>query len=204
MVNPATVKLGRNDWINAATDTLLGSGVDAVQITRLATRLGVSRGSFYWHFSDRAELLNAILAHWQSTNSAAISSALAEVTSLSEAILEFFSLWLNYHDFSAALEQAVRDWARLDDSVLHKVRTEDQLRITRISKCFERFGYEPNEALVRARVLYFAQIGYYAMHMEESMQDRLAMTAYYYTSFTGRKLNDKVASAFFERIRQGS
>ncbi|MEM7259058.1 MAG: TetR/AcrR family transcriptional regulator, partial [Pseudomonadota bacterium] len=106
------------------------------------------------------------------------------------------------HGFSAALEQAVRDWARLDQTVLAKVRHEDRHRIKQIQRCFIRFGYAKNEALVRARILYFAQIGYYAMHMEESMQDRLAMTEQYYASFTGRKLNTRVAKAFAARYQQ--
>lgn len=202
MAATATVRLGRENWISAATATLLEHGVDAVQITRLATGLNASRGSFYWHFTDRADLLNAVLDNWHAQNGRSMDTALKNVSSLSEAVLEFFSLWLNNHGFSAALEQAVRDWAQLDDAVMKTVQREDQLRIKKIRDCFVRFKFEKKEALVRARILYFAQIGYYAMHMDESMHERLVLTELYYASFTGRKLNTKVAKAFFERIKQ--
>ncbi|MDQ3722260.1 MAG: TetR/AcrR family transcriptional regulator [Actinomycetota bacterium] len=57
--------LGREDWIAAALDALAVGGVGAVAVDRLAKRLGASRGSFYWHFSDRGELIVAALEHWE-------------------------------------------------------------------------------------------------------------------------------------------
>jgi hypothetical protein len=44
---PDTQRLGKSDWTDASISTLLTEGIDAVQITRLAKTLGVSRGSFY-------------------------------------------------------------------------------------------------------------------------------------------------------------
>ena len=145
-----------------------------------------------------------MLDHWHTHNSQSISDALTRVDTLSEAVLEFFSLWLDTNRFSATLEQAIRDWARLDNKVLAKVREEDQLRIAQIQQCYVRFNYTRDEALVRARILYFAQIGYYAMHMEESMHDRLAMTSLYYQSFTGRKLNARVAKTLSSRFKHST
>lgn len=196
----ATGKLGRSDWTDAAIHTLLSSGIDAVQITRLASQLQVSRGSFYWHFADRGELLTAILDEWQARNGRAIKTVLHDVDSLSAAVLEFFSLWVDNTRFSPVLDQSIRDWAQLDPEVFECVRKEDQRRIKQINQCFQRFGYQVEEALVRARILYFAQVGYYAMHMQEPMQSRLALLEQYYLSFTGRKLSAKVATEFKQRF----
>ena len=200
----ATGKLGRGDWTDAAIHTLLSSGIDAVQITRLASQLQVSRGSFYWHFADRGELLTAILDEWQARNGRAIKTILRDVDSLSAAVLEFFSLWVDNTCFSPVLDQSIRDWAQLDPEVFECVRKEDQRRIKQINQCFQRFGYEAEEALVRARILYFAQVGYYAMHMQEPMQSRLALLEQYYLSFTGRKLSVKVATEFKQRFEDKS
>ena len=196
----AARKLAASDWTEAAIQTLLSSGIDAVQITRLAGDLGVSRGSFYWHFADRAELLESLLTQWHQLNSRAIKVALSDVDSLSEAILSFFALWMDDAGFSPSLDQAIRDWARLDTAVFALVQQEDKLRISHISRCFERFGFDKREAPVRARVLYFAQIGYYAMHMQESMHERNALLEPYYTSFTGRKLSAKAARQFKQHV----
>ena len=52
-------------WIDAALEAIETGGVGAVAVEPLARRLGVTKGSFYWHFADRRELLRAALARWE-------------------------------------------------------------------------------------------------------------------------------------------
>ena len=146
--DPVTPPLGKADWIAAALRVFIDEGIDAVQITRLARRLEVSRGSFYWHFSDRKDLLDAVLEEWRAANSPVIGDELSKAGSLSDGILAFFTVWEFHGRFDRHLDQAVRDWARLDDTVLEIVRDEDQTRIEIIAGFLERFGYEPAEAVV--------------------------------------------------------
>lgn len=58
-------RLAKQDWIDAALDVLLTSGPDAVAVQPLARRLGATKGSFYWHFATRDELLTETLARWE-------------------------------------------------------------------------------------------------------------------------------------------
>ena len=55
----------RDDWLRAARLALLRQGPDGVRVEPLARDLGVTKGSFYWHFRDRAELLEALLVEWE-------------------------------------------------------------------------------------------------------------------------------------------
>lgn len=57
--------LGRDDWMRAARLALLRGGVDAVRVELLARELGVTKGSFYWHFRGREELLDALITEWE-------------------------------------------------------------------------------------------------------------------------------------------
>jgi AcrR family transcriptional regulator len=57
--------LGRNDWLKAARIALLRGGVEAVRVEKLARDLKVTKGSFYWHFTDREELLEVLLREWE-------------------------------------------------------------------------------------------------------------------------------------------
>ena len=57
-------RLTRQDWIDAAMELLARAGIGAVTVDRLATDLDITRGSFYHHFSDREDLLRAVLGHW--------------------------------------------------------------------------------------------------------------------------------------------
>jgi AcrR family transcriptional regulator len=65
MVNGETERLGRDDWIRGALDLLSSTGVEGVKIVPLAERLGVTSGSFYWHFKNRRELQDALLDYWE-------------------------------------------------------------------------------------------------------------------------------------------
>src|SRR3546814_19865364 len=59
-------------WAEAALDAIAGGGLDAVAVEPLARRLGVTKGSFYWHFANRDALLRAALPRWERTEPAAI------------------------------------------------------------------------------------------------------------------------------------
>ena len=56
-------RLSVDDWLEAATQILVDDGIDTLKISRLSARLGVTKGSFYWHFANRAELIDAALEH---------------------------------------------------------------------------------------------------------------------------------------------
>ena len=58
-------RLSRQDWIDAALQALTGGGLAALSVERLATELGATKGSFYWHFKDRAALIEAALSEWE-------------------------------------------------------------------------------------------------------------------------------------------
>ncbi|MEP0940198.1 MAG: TetR/AcrR family transcriptional regulator [Rhizobiaceae bacterium] len=199
-VEPATPSLGKADWIGAALHCLVSEGVEAIQITRLAKALSVTRGSFYWHFADRQNLLDCVLDEWRAANLPVIEQELATASSLSEGVLSFFGVWEINPQFSAQLDHAVRDWARLDKSVLEVVRREDAQRIETIAAMFQRFGFAEDEAEVRARVLYFAQVGYHAMDFGDSNKERLARLDHYYLSFTGQRLDPQAARRFRKQM----
>ena len=189
-------QLGRADWLRAAMLCLMEDGINAVQITRLSTSIGASRGSFYWHFKSRQELLDGMLNEWLAVNGQRLKQILDQADSLDCGIMSFFAIWTNPDNFNSPLEQAVRDWARLDDRVLELVRGEDTKRIAIIAALFQRFNYLPQEALVRARVLYFAQVGYFAMNPDEVMEERMSMLDDYFFAFTGKVLDPTVGSSF--------
>ncbi len=67
-----TCRLTKDDWLRAARLALLTGGPAAVRVERLATDLGVTKGSFYWHFTDRGALLEALLEEWEAERSAAL------------------------------------------------------------------------------------------------------------------------------------
>lgn len=197
---PSRSRLSRGDWVKAGLNMLVAEGIDAVQITRLATELDVSRGSFYWHFDNRDSLLEAMIVLWRAANSDVMDQALGEAETLTGGMLTLFSIWVEDERFSPLLDQAMRAWGRLSPAVGEVVSDEDDERVAAIARFFKRMGYESGEAMVRARVIYYTQIGYYALNVEDSMTARLDMLATYFRIFTGREIDEDEAAPF--RARQ--
>lgn len=197
-------QLGPDDWIVAALAMLVNEGIDAVQITALARKLGVTRGSFYWHFTGRDDVLEAMLAEWRARNSGVMIDALAESETLEAGILDLFSVWVDHTRFDPKLDQAVRDWARRDEALARSLAAEDDARVAAIAAFFERHGYAPTEAFVRARVIYFTQLSYYALDIDEPMEKRMAYLESYFLCFTGRTIDTDVAQAYREMLIAGT
>ncbi|MEO3417363.1 TetR/AcrR family transcriptional regulator [Roseovarius sp. CAU 1744] len=196
-------RLTGDDWIEAALELLVSDGVDAVQITVLARNLGVTRGSFYWHFDSREALLDALLAEWRARNTGVMVEAIAETRTLDDGILALFAVWTDHTRFDPQLDQAIRDWARYADDLRKTVQAEDDARVAAISDFFKRHGYAPTEAFIRARVIYFTQLSYYALNVQEPMADRISYLAAYFLSFTGREIDAEAAARQSAKFLEG-
>lgn len=196
-------RLNRTDWISAALRLLIDEGIDAVRITRLAETLSVTRGSFYWHFKDRGDLCDAIIAHWERTNTAAILTAVTATTSLDKGILALFDAWLDATRFEPRLDSAMRDWARRSDRVRTSVEAADEARIAAISDMFSAHGFDGTEAFIRARIIYFTQVGYYALGIDETLVQRFEYLEAYYVGFTGRPLDADLAQDYRSKYLGG-
>jgi len=194
----APARLSASDWVRTALGMLSDQGIDAVQITALARTLNVTRGSFYWHFENREDLLDSLLAEWQARNTGVMVEAIADTESLDLGILALFEVWVDHSRFDPKLDQAIRDWARHDEALHQSVKSEDAARVAAIAAFFERHDYDPSEAYIRARVIYFTQISYYAMRIEESESfvERMGYLADYFRVYTGREINKDIADAY--------
>lgn len=180
------VKATREDWLDHALSLLAIEGVARVTVLSLSERLGVSRSSFYWYFRNRDELFDALLARWEELNTRSIvTQAEAQAASINEAVCNVFRCWINPSIFSPRLDFAIREWARRSARVRKALDCSDGERTTAIKAMFERFGYRERDALVRARVLYYMQIGYYALDIREPIEARLELTPLYLEAFTG-------------------
>jgi len=179
-------RLSAPHWIAAARGVLIEAGIEAVKVERLAAGLGVTRGSFYWHFANRDALLAALLRDWAETNTAPIVRAVEAAGEDGHArMMALVRVWIDETDFSPDYDAAVRDWARRSPRVAATVRRIDARRIAVLQGIFDRFGYPPDAALIRARVAYFHQVGYYALAIRETKARRLSLLPLYYEALTG-------------------
>ncbi len=183
----SNARLGRAEWIAAARAAFIEGGLAGVKVDIIRRRLGVTTGSFYWHFKDREALLAEILVDWEETNSRPLFDAVAGAGDDPERQFTGLCLvWLEESAFSPAYDWAIRDWARTSPEVEQAVRRVDDRRIELLHGIFRRLGSGEPEALVRARITYFHQVGYYALRINEVPEHRRALLPTYISLLIGR------------------
>lgn len=170
---PARQTLSRDTWIAAARKVLEKRGIAEVKIDRLARQFKVTRGSFYFHFASLDDLRNGLLDEWRRGNCAPFF-AMRKLEPVDG--LHFFSsivhIWVDEDPFSPMLDLAVRDWSRTSKALAREVAEIDDLRISLLIRAFRTIGYSEDESLVRARITYFHQIGYYTLSFKEDPAER--------------------------------
>jgi len=202
---PGHVKATREDWLAAALETLISDGIESVRVLTLGQKLGVSRSSFYWYFDSRQDLLDELLAHWRDKNTRAIvEHARRPAATVTAAVLQIFECWVDERQFHPRLDFAVRAWARSSAEVRRILDIADGERVAAIAAMFERYGYAAQEAFVRARVLYFMQIGYYALELGETMERRVQLVPDYLVTFTGERPRPGEMEAFIAFAAEAS
>jgi AcrR family transcriptional regulator len=179
--------LGRDIWLDTARQALIEDGTAGIEINKLAKRLGSSRGGFYWFFTDRAQLLAELLAYWERTSTILFKRILQlPGKNGMDKYLAMTNLWVDEKEYDPKWDGAIRDWARTSEHVHRAVIRVDQKRIAVLEQIFNEIGYAGKEAHIRARVMYYHQVGYYAMGVRESKRERRALIPYYRKALTGR------------------
>ncbi len=147
----------RENWLDAGLDALAAAGPQALRADRLARGLGVSRGSFYWHFADLAAFHAAVLDRWRDQMLTAVIDRLERQGGSAADRLG----WLAAQAFAAdpGRERAVRGWAMADAAAGRAAAAVDAARIAYIRRLLVEAGQGAEVAALRARLFYQAWLG---------------------------------------------
>ncbi len=171
MEKDAAPKLGRQDWLTIGLKTLVESGIEAVRVEPLAKSLKVTRGSFYWHFKNRDDLLEAILQEWEIRNTESIIQEVELVgTDPGSKLLNLFEIAARDDDH---LEKAVRIWGVHDARASAAIGRVDQRRLDYLQNLFLQLGFSKTEAKVRARIVHSVRLGWFMMESSTELSERM-------------------------------
>ena len=151
-------RLDRADWVRAGTEMLARKGVEAVCVENLAKHLRISKGSFYWHFRDREDLLDAILSEWEIEQTAWVMDPGGGYTSPAESWAKF--LELISHFGNGQMDVAVFSWAREDAQVAQRVGEIEKQRIGYLKRVFREIGFSPAQAEEWAQAVLLVYLGW--------------------------------------------
>ncbi len=158
-------RLTRQDWIEAAMAMGAEHGFDRIAVDALAPRLGATRGSFYWHFTDRADLVQAVLEEWEQVATQDAIQRL-EGASPDEALAGLIAV-----AFGATEVQDRAEWRLIalsdDPQIGPVVARVHQRRLAFIEELLIRGGVAATAAAERARLAYVAYLGWLALRQIE-------------------------------------
>jgi AcrR family transcriptional regulator len=152
-----TDQLSATDWLDQGLKVLAERGFTALKAEPLAKAMGVSRGSFYWHFADIRAFHAAILKHWREVAAEQVIANL-EAASIDTEPLPL--LLRRAFSGKPALEKAMRSWATLDPLARSAVQAIDRRRLNYVESLLRGTGLAPQLARPRAQILYWAFLGF--------------------------------------------
>jgi AcrR family transcriptional regulator len=150
------VQLDRGAWIAAATDILAEDGLAGLRVELLAKRLKVTKGSFYWHFKDRSDLLQSVLEAWKDGR---IRDIVKQTRAEPGGELDQLHHIIDIYSASPSrrgmlIELVVREWAQRDPAAAAIVGEVDGQRLLHARQLFLALGMSAQEAASRSLLLY--------------------------------------------------
>lgn len=152
-----TDQLSAKDWLEQGLKTLAANGFTALKAEPLAKAMGVSRGSFYWHFTDIGAFHAAILEYWREV---AVEQIIADVEAAAGHDNPLPLLLRRVFSARSGVERAVRSWAVFDPAARSAVHAIDRRRMDYVERLLRTAGFTAEAAQPRAQILYWAFLGY--------------------------------------------
>jgi AcrR family transcriptional regulator len=174
---PAT-PLSPEAWVKAAQNLIIREGVHAVAVEPLALALGVTKGSFYWHFTNRDALIRAALEAWEQDQSADVVSRYQGIPDPRHRLRVL--LFAAFEDLENGLLLAALSVSSEDPRVSPFLRRATARQLSFGVEAFKAMGLPEGEAKQRALLAYAAYVGYFQLRRinAAAMRDMTDLSGY--------------------------
>jgi len=159
-----TGRLSAEDWAQAALDLIAEQGVAAVAVEPLARRLGVTKGSFYWHFPSRDALLVAALERWEKVEQEEVFGQLEAIADPRDRLRALFGLVA--HEYTSHIIYSELLKALDHPAVQPVIGRVSERRLDYLSASFRQAGLSGADAINRARLAYAAYVGFLQLNLQ--------------------------------------
>jgi len=173
-----TESLTRDDWISGAWDMLGENGLDGVRVEPLARRLGVTKGSFYWHFKDRQQLVEALLDRWFSIWDDQMSPRMEQAADPADRVWALFESVVGR--VTRGQTVSLRMLSHSDVDVARRIEERDGQRLSFLMEQLVTIGFSSDEARVRGQVYQTIMTGEYLRSGGLPLEERIARARSYH------------------------
>ena len=144
-------RLSKEEWLARALEALGKKGAGELTIESLARHLGVTKGSFYWHFRDRADFFRQLIEYWDERFTRTVTTEISGLGGTAEErLLELMQLV--HSKRLDRFEMPVRAWAQQNPALAPLVRSVDRHRTLFVRSLFLEMGFDEDEADMRTRI----------------------------------------------------
>lgn len=151
-------KLGREEWLAAGLQLLWLRGAESIRAMRVAKALGVTTGSFYWHFKDLEDFKHALLKEWETEHIDKVITHFSRMESTPRKKLEAISMQV-IEQRLGLYDGAIIAWASSDTEARKIAERVQSRRQEYIAQLFREVGFEKDDAYIRARILIAYHVG---------------------------------------------
>lgn len=173
-----TESLTRDDWISGAWDMLGVNGLDGVRVEPLARRLGVTKGSFYWHFKDRQQLVEALLDRWFLIWDDQMSPRMEQAADPADRVWALFESVVGR--VTRGQTVSLRMLSHSDADVARRIEERDAQRLAFLMEQLVAIGFSSDEARVRGQVYQTIMTGEYLRSGGLPLEERIARARSYH------------------------
>jgi AcrR family transcriptional regulator len=175
-------RLSRADWIEGALHALAEGGLPALGVEDLAQRLGVTKGSFYWHFEDTEELLRGVVQRWEELAVDRVMTDLVELKRPCDVIRRIIEQTVTIDHPQRRLRYrvevvaaALAEWHPVFRPAYIRI---SERRLNGLSMLYLATGLDPDDATRLGRVAYITLLGVYPLlltrtHFTEADKQKL-------------------------------
>ena len=177
--------LTKKKWLELALDILVIEGNTNLRIDHLVQCMGVTKGSFYWHFKDRAEFIRNLLEYWAEVSTEVVVEHMSEIQGSAEVRLFELMRFITRKDLTR-YDIAIRAWALMEPQVAYIVKNTDEQRISFIQNLFQEMGFEGQEMEMRANTLVTVHAMEHGLLIKRTTEERLEMVKLHHEMLTRR------------------
>lgn len=176
--------LTRGDWLDAAWEALGEGSVDRVRVEPLAKKLGVTKGSFYWHFKDRQALVEALLDRWFAIWEEDRGAGDGGAADPAERMWGLFERVIRR--VTRGQTVSLRLWSHHNPAIAKRIGIEDDKRLRFFQEQFVAMGFAPDEARIRGQVYQALISGEYLRSGGQPLTERLKRARQHHEMLTGQ------------------
>jgi AcrR family transcriptional regulator len=168
-------RLSKALWLEKSLELLAKQGEQKLTIDHVVKAMGVTKGSFYWHFKNRSEYINSLVDYWAVMHTECLANELSSISDPADQLLKLMQL-LTEGDHSR-YDVSIMNWGLHEPIEREKMQDMFNFRLNVVRSLFEKMGFKGDDLEMRVHTMVFFQTMECSAYTHLSKEERLRHVA---------------------------